>query len=166
MRRAVRNRIEGPFSISFPASGPVFSCFVSSSARRVLKIPRIGYSDDFGGVAQLDVVREALRGFADSNGIRSVRLKILKCDAGPGVEFLGAAAHLSDGSRDAVADASISHEGAQELAEMVDDALKVNEASDKLRFAYCSFGSSWVGGPETLVHIDVLPWWGTRGGGT
>ena len=62
---------------------------MATAAARWLKLPRLGYSDDFGMVAAESTVQGALRDFAALN-ILGFELKVTQSEWGTRVEFLGA----------------------------------------------------------------------------
>ena len=62
---------------------------MASLAVRWLKIPRLGYFDDFGIITTEMTVREALGAFTKMDRILGLELKIEKSDWGAVSEFLG-----------------------------------------------------------------------------
>ena len=78
-----------------------YSCFS-------LNLPCVGYYDDFGKVAQVELLGDAQAAFTEINETLRVQLKNPKSQAGPEIYCLGVNRHLAEGNPDAVAELTIS----------------------------------------------------------
>ena len=79
-----------PFgAVSSVAHYTATSRMVASLAARLLRLPVVGYFDDFCGVSQPALASRALQLFEWLNATLGLRFKAAKCEYGPSIEFLG-----------------------------------------------------------------------------
>ena len=97
---------------------------MASLAARWLKIPCMGYFDDFGIITTERAIREALDAFTKMNHILGFELKIEKSDWGTVLEFLGVTITFYVVSSGCEAQLSISSERVQKLTIEIERILK------------------------------------------
>ena len=97
---------------------------MASLAVRWLKIPCMGYFDDFGIITTERAIREALDAFTKMNHILGFELKIEKSDWGTVLEFLGVTITFYVVSSGCEAQLSISSERVKKLTIEIERILK------------------------------------------
>ena len=96
---------------------------MASLAVRWLKIPCLGYFDDFGIITTEMTVHEALNAFTKMNHILGFELKIEKSDWGTVLEFLGVTITFYVVRSGCVALLSLSHDRVQKLSSEIEKIL-------------------------------------------
>ena len=93
---------------------------IASLARRVLKLPCVGFFDDFAIVAPWILIAKALEAFTKLNDLLLIILKKKKSEAGRALEFLGIAIHFAISYGETIASLQLSESRIQKLVELTE----------------------------------------------
>ena len=93
---------------------------IASLACRILKLPCVGYYDDFLIVATRTLIDKALEAFTMLNDLLLVILKKKKSEAGSEIEFLGVAISLLPSYEETLASLRLSEDRAKKLVELME----------------------------------------------
>ena len=96
---------------------------MATMAARCLKIPWLGYFDDFGVITAGSTIQDALGAFAPLNGILGLDLEVKKSEWGAESAFSGVTVHVVVAEGKCEAQLSISVGDAQKLSDEVSRIL-------------------------------------------
>ena len=142
---------------------------IASLACRILKIPCVGYYDDFGLILPECLVKDGLGIFTSFNRALLIILKDSKSEFGTLLEFLGLTISFRNDGSPTLASLSLSHEKIQKLVEMIEALSSQHSAAlahvQKLAGRLCFTQTAIMGrfGRAALRPIYELI---SKGGGT
>ena len=155
---------------------------IASLACRALKLPCVGYYDDFAIVAPRILIDKALEAFTKLNDLLLIILKKKKSEAGRVLEFLGATIHFAISYDETIASLQLSKSRIQKLVELTEHLAtktyitlaELQKAAGKLCFAQTMIMGRYAraamrsfceliaqgGGKPTRSFLDCLRRWG------